>query len=246
MKRHLAVRTLTERVAHALIAGDDRPRRGALFPPDLAVDEVGDAPEAEPERRHAGDAVAEAHDIDSVAAAKQDRRQDHADEAAVKVHPALPDVEDPQWVVEDVGRLLQELDEDNPSQPSADQHAKRRPNQEVVDVGRRGDGDAGIGLRPQGGLGHDRPQVEPAEDQARDIGERIPTNAEGAPEMNELGVEVRKRDRGEVHGGADSEWRGDLKRRAGKSSGPWRGPSGAPIFRPCRPTTASSTISPPL
>src|SRR3546814_14331976 len=58
--------------------------------PKLAVDEIGQPPEAEADRHHTGDIVVDAQPVELVPPRHQDNRKAHPDDATVKRHAALP------------------------------------------------------------------------------------------------------------------------------------------------------------
>ncbi len=82
------------------------------------------------------------------------------------------------------------LIEKHVAEPSPDHHAERGPGEEVIDLERRGDGRLGRG---------EPAQQAPADEEAEDIGERIPADGEGA-ETHHHRIEAREEEDGE-HGG---------------------------------------------
>ena len=62
--------------------------------------------------------------------AEQPDRERHADRAAVKRHPAVPEIERLDRVREIIGRIV----EQHVAEPAAEHDAERRPDQEIVDV----------------------------------------------------------------------------------------------------------------
>ena len=109
--------------------------------------------------------VADAQDIERAASGKPPHRHDHADQAAVKRHAALPY----EQYVEGVRQIVIGAVDQDVAEPAAENHAERRPDDEVVDVPfleRR--------VR-QAGQGDD---IAPTQQQAGDIGQRVPTYRE--------------------------------------------------------------------
>ena len=140
--------------------------------PQLGVDEVGKAPEEQPDRRDRAGEVAERQDRDAAAPREQDDRDHAAEEAAVEGHAALPDLDDLGRVRGEVRRVV----EQHVADAAAEDDAERHPDDEVVEVD---DGHrrrpAPVALVADQGAG-----VEPAEQDAENIGERVPADRERA------------------------------------------------------------------
>src|SRR6202022_3520765 len=101
--------------------------------PQLAVDEVGEAPEKQPDRADRGGDIAERQDRKMVLAAEQYPRGHAAEEAAMKRHAALPQLKD-------LGGMLdeeREIVEQHVAGAAAGDYADRDP-QGQIPVFRRG------------------------------------------------------------------------------------------------------------
>ena len=144
--------------------------------PQLAVDEVGQPAEEQADRRHDGQKVAQQERIGLVAQREDDGGDDDAQKAAVERHAAFPQGQDGERVREVEARLV----EQHVAQPAAQDDAQRRPQQEVVDLGRR---------HHLGRLLAQPADDLPADDQARDIGQRIPADGE-RPELDQHRVDL--------------------------------------------------------
>ena len=104
--------------------------------------------------------------IEAVLAGKPDDAQRYADHAAVEGHAALPQLQYLDRVLEDAGLVEEDI-----SQPAAEQDAERGVEDHVVGVA--------AGHRCAG-LGEQLEQIPPADQYARDIGERIPADGKKA------------------------------------------------------------------
>jgi hypothetical protein len=98
----------------------------------LAIDEIGDTSEEQPERHGSGDDVDQAPGRDAAMACEQRHRQDRAEKAAVERHAALPDGEDLQRVRQKTRQVVEE----HVSGAAAEDDAEGSPDDKVVDVGR--------------------------------------------------------------------------------------------------------------
>src|SRR6185437_9067025 len=143
--------------------------------PQLVIDEVRDAPEEEADRHGADDDVAEGEEVEAALPGEEQDGDDDAERAAMERHPAMPDLQDLEWMREIEIRLVEE----DVAEPAAEHDADRRPGEEIVDIE---------------GFGRDRrPPREaqapaPAEDEPGDIGERLPADREG-PQMHQHRVD---------------------------------------------------------
>ena len=105
-------------------------RRVGRPAPELAVDEVAQAPGAQPRRHARGHEV---HHLQEGLVARDrepDLRHDHAQHAAVEAHAALPDHEHLQRVLQVVLGLVEQA----VAQAAAQHHAQHAEEQHVLDV----------------------------------------------------------------------------------------------------------------
>ena len=157
-----------------------RPRQVGGSAPKLAVDEIGDAAEKDPDRsRRAGD-VAERKDGQAAMTREQDDGEHAAEKAAVKRHAALPELKRLQRVCGEISRIVKQ----HVAEPSAQDDTERNPQHEVIVIGdghrhRRG---------PQLLAANDRARVEPAQQDPDDVSERIPAD-DDRPEADEHGID---------------------------------------------------------
>ena len=159
--------------------------------PQFAVDEIGDAAEKQPDGRRRAGEVAERQKRDVAKPRKQKDHDQTADEAAVERHAALPELEDFERVLDEIRQIV----EQHIAGAAAEDDAQGHPQHEVVEVD---DGERS-GPAPQA-LGLDqRPCIQPAEQDADDIGERVPPNRD-RPEADQHRVECRKRNGEKRHG----------------------------------------------
>ena len=119
-------------------------------------------------------------------------RDDATEKAAVEGHAAFPHLEYLYRVFEKMRQVV----EQHIAGPSAEDDAQRHPQDEIVVV------EDGHGRRaaPVSFVGDDGAGIEPAEQDAADIGERIPADREG-PDGHQHGIEGRERDEGGGHEG---------------------------------------------
>ncbi len=117
------------------------------------------------------------------AAGEQDDAEERADEAAVKSHAAFPDFED----VERMGDIILRIVEQHVAEPTSDNDAEGAINEQVVDALRA----RPLGAVPVAVVRHHAADQEPAENEARDIGERIPADGQRPP-LHENGIDRRK------------------------------------------------------
>ena len=106
------------------------------------------------------------------------------------------------------------LVEQHVAQPAAQDDAQRRPQQEVVDLDRR---------EQLGRLLADAAHDLPADDEARDIGQRIPADGEG-PELDQHRVDLGIGDQESVH------WARVIAGRLQPKNGRDRRIGAAPVF----------------
>ena len=155
--------------------------------PQLAIDEVGDPSQPEPDRHHGAEPVGEQQQRQPPFPGEQDQGDDHPKRPAMEAHAAVPDLEDGGGMAEIQARLV----EQDIAQPAAEHDAERGPGQEVVDVERRSDHRAPA---------HQPAHQPPAGDQPDDIGERIPAYRDRT-QMQQHRVELREYQHGQ-HGQA--------------------------------------------
>ena len=135
--------------------------------PQLAVDEVAQAPGGKPEWRERRDEIHEAQVIDVVAPRGERHGEHHAEQSAVKRHAALPDGEDLQRMRGVVTRLVKE----HVAQTPAQYHAEYREEQQIVELravdGRPAPVDPAHAQSPAGG-------------EAREVHEPVPAHGKRA------------------------------------------------------------------
>src|SRR5438067_6009841 len=118
-------------------------------------------------------------------AREHDHGDDDADEAAVERHPAMPEENDLAGMAEIIGSIV----EDDIADAAAQHDAQDRPADEIVEHGGR--------QRAQL-LGRECARVAPAEEDAEDIGERIPADGKRS-DLDQHRIDHRKGN-GEEHG----------------------------------------------
>ncbi|MNQ99905.1 hypothetical protein D3C85_1156580 [compost metagenome] len=180
------------------VAEADGPGNRRLAAPELAVDEVGDAPEQQADGRDRGDQVAQAQRIDLLAVGVEGDGDDDAQEAAVEAHAAGPQLQQLQPLAPAVAReQLSEhrrLVEEGVAETPAQDDAERDPQHQVVQLRSRHRRLAG---RPQPlRLGQAR-GVPPAQHDPGDIGQGVPADGQGA-EMDQNRVEFGEGHRASV------------------------------------------------
>jgi hypothetical protein len=155
------------RMARHRSAGGEHDRPGHVRRPSeqFAVDEVRDASEKQPDRHRCANDVGERQSRDAAPAGEQPNCGNHAERAAMERHPAVPQVERLQLVFEVVARLV----EQDIADAAAEHDGERRPYQEIVDI---------IAPHPARRAVGQCQAIPPAEQQAGDIGQRIPANRE--------------------------------------------------------------------
>src|SRR5262245_2510619 len=116
------------------------------------------------------------------------QRQDDPQEAAMEGHSALPHFDDVERIVREMERIV----EDHKAEPSAQNDAKREPNEEIVDLLRS---DRRAAVRPKGLVADEALRVPDGEDDAGYIGERIPAHREGTDPEGD-GIDIGEVDHG--------------------------------------------------
>src|ERR1700690_4143596 len=108
---------------------DHRPRDVGLAPVELAVDEIADAAKEEADRYRLDDDVGERQDRQLASASEEHDRQGDAERTAVERHPALPQIERLDRVLDVIDQIV----EQHVADAAAEHDAKRRPDEEIVD-----------------------------------------------------------------------------------------------------------------
>ena len=144
------------------------PRHVRHAAPQLAVDEVAGPARGERERRERGEEVGDLEPAQLVLARHPPDRDEHAEKAAVERHPALPDGEDLERVLEVVAGLVEE----DVAEPAARDHAEHAVEQQVVEQRDR---------HPPRPAGRDAASAEPVRDRETDeIHQPVPADRERA------------------------------------------------------------------
>jgi hypothetical protein len=158
---------MARRVAGA--AKHHRPGYVADAAPQLAVDEVAQAPGGDARRHERRGEIHHLQVRHVVAPRREGHRRHHAEQPAVEGHPALPQGEDLERVREVVVRLVEE----HVAQPPAEDHAEHDEEKDVVELGaRHGDDpllDAAHAEPPSGGEADEVHQAVPADRERSDL-----------------------------------------------------------------------------
>ena len=110
---------------------EDHPPGDVGFPSEqLAIDEVGDASEEQADRDRLGDNVGECEDRSPASAGEQDDRDCDAERATMKRHPAMPQVQRFDRVLQIIAGLIKQHITD----AAAEHDAEGRPNQKIIDI----------------------------------------------------------------------------------------------------------------
>ena len=161
------------------------PRHVGRPAPQFAVDEIGDAAEENSDRPGRTGQVPEREDRKAAMACEQDDREHAAEKAAVERHAAFPELQALERMRGEIARVVEQHIADAPAEDDAERH----PQHEVVEIAdRHRRRPAPKLLGPDDGAG-----VEPAQEDADDIGKRIPADGDG-PEADEHRVEGGERD----------------------------------------------------
>src|SRR5689334_21461825 len=67
---------------------------------ELAIDEIGEPAEEEPDGGGCRHGIGQMEEAELVAPGEEDHGEDHAEEAAMERHAAMPESEDLQWVLQ--------------------------------------------------------------------------------------------------------------------------------------------------
>ncbi|MEY9629200.1 hypothetical protein ABIA27_004235 [Sinorhizobium fredii] len=201
------------RVARERTSGreDDRPGHGREPPPELAVDEIGNAAEEEADRDDGRHDIEQAPDGDGVPAGKDDDRECRAQKTAMEGHAAVPDLDGADRVLQHRAEVVEE----DVAEASAEHDAAGRPKQEVIELRQT---EWGRIVAPERRILGYAPGVEPAEQDAGDIGETIPVYGERSDR------EDHRIDFGEGENGKAGNkcFQGLLSCRADRLGGTWR------------------------
>ena len=203
-----------------------RPGHVGRPPPEFAIDEIGEPAEKQAEGHRRSDHVEQRPQREAARAGEEDHRQRGAEKAAVERHAAVPDLEDLQRV----GEVDRQIVEQHIADASAGDDADRRPDDEIVDVGglhRR------AGRAPQALIGDQPLGVPPADEDADDIGQRIPADGEGAD------LDQHRIDGGE---GQDEERHRGFRIRGAQTALPHGQGQGSGERPPCRGARAAPIV----
>ncbi|CAB5370579.1 unnamed protein product [Rhizophagus irregularis] len=212
---------------HAALHGvveHDCPWHVGGLAPQFAVHEIGDPPEEQAERHRAGEIVMHAQPIEFLRACEQDDADRGADHPAVEGHAAIPQLEQTPG-----GQQLRRI-EQRIAQPPAEDDAERGIEHQII----------GMAARHRcARLAQQLQQIPPADQDAGDIGDRIPFDLEETQAIRPSGerdAEQTGPADGCRAGGADRP-RGTI--RLGIRNGRWRRAAAdhrraadlAPLFR---------------
>src|SRR5258708_32904760 len=109
---------------------DHRPGYVRKPAPQLAIDEVREAAEQDPDRRDCTGNVAERQHGELAYRGKADDGDDTAEKTAMKRHAAIPDLENLQRVLDEMRQIV----EQHIAGASAQDDAERHPQNEIVEV----------------------------------------------------------------------------------------------------------------
>src|SRR5262245_57268485 len=84
--------------------------------PELAIDKIGDAAEQQADRRGRGDRIRHGEERNLFRPRIEEHREDHADQAAMEGHAALPDHED----LDRVGEIVTGFPKEDLAQTAAE------------------------------------------------------------------------------------------------------------------------------
>ena len=147
-----------------------RARRSAR-PHNSALMKFAMPPEEQPDRRRRAGEVAERQDRDVALPAEQHHRGDAAEEAAVERHAAVPQFQD-------LERMRGEIAPDCRTAHSRCRPPRMMPSVTHSTKSSKSSSVSGAGAAPQLLRADQRARIEPAEQDADDIGERIPADGE--------------------------------------------------------------------
>ena len=172
---------------------DHRPGDIALAAPHFRLDEIGEAAQENANRRHHGAQVGDGEQGLPLRPGEQRHADDRADQAAMKGHSALPGLKNFHRVREIKARVVNQ----HVTEPTADDDAERDVNQEIVDRQRRR---ASLARPPKRLAPAQNAQIKPAENEAADIGQRIPAQRQ-RPKIDRDRIDHREWNGEEGHEG---------------------------------------------
>src|SRR5262249_18292029 len=134
-------------------------------PVELAIDEIGETAEEQPNRRCRGYRIRQMEKAQIVPAREERHRQDHADETAMERHAATPEGQDLKRVLQ----VESEIVKNDVAEPSAQHDTEHGPGYEVIqhDGGQRAFASPGQASR-----------VAPADEYPDDIGQGVPADGD--------------------------------------------------------------------
>ena len=144
-----------------------RPGDVGFAPKQLAIDKIRDAAEEEADRDCLGDDVGECQDRQPAGSREQQDRERHPQRAAVKRHPAMPQIKRFDGVLQVITGLVKQHIAD----PAAKHDTERRPNQEVIDI---------AALHETRRPVRQDQAIAPAKQEPDDVGQGIPPDNERA------------------------------------------------------------------
>ena len=151
-------------------------------PPEFTVDEVSDAPEHQSERHQRRNEVGHNQKTFFSDAGKNKNSQDGTDDAAVRTHAALPNLEDVQRMRQIPLGLIKETKPESTAQNNADYAVK----QKVFHIGRR--------HLPPRFFGAHAPE-QPEGGKPEEVHQPVPMNSYG-PDGKSNGIEFRRKHTG--------------------------------------------------
>ncbi|MGY4482702.1 hypothetical protein ACVWWR_001893 [Bradyrhizobium sp. LM3.2] len=98
--------------------------------PQLAIDEVRQPHQENPDRRNAAGDVAERQDRDAVLPGEPHHRHDASEEAAMEGHAAFPQFEDGSRMFDEEGQVVKQ----DITGAATENDAERHPQDEIVDL----------------------------------------------------------------------------------------------------------------
>jgi hypothetical protein len=153
---------------HPGIGEDHRPGQVGIggLAPQFAVHEIGQAPEEQAERRAACDIVMNAEPTELVASREPENAERRADDPTVEGHAAFPQFEEAEGK-QQAGKMG--VVEYDIADSAAQDDSQSRVEHQILDMA--------LGHRRTRRAEHAH-QVHPADDDAGDIGDRIPFDVE--------------------------------------------------------------------
>src|SRR5262249_4221630 len=146
----------------------DSPGNIGRAAPVLRIDEISDAHQKDCDRTNDGDEIRNGEEGDFGTMGKVPDCQQHADQAAMKGHPPIPELDN----LNRVRRIEGGLVENDLTEPAADdgpQHSVENEVNEACRIGTRGAGPKTVGSKERIGIG-------PAAEKSENVGEGIPAD----------------------------------------------------------------------